>query len=159
VQLGLGATPLNVIVSAGGRLDLDLRVFQSGEVDVLILTTATGAGRISSRSVPGSVRVQVCPGDGSIRAADVLQATVASAGEGIVLVEGGPRLLGDFFGERLLDDLFLTVAPQVAGRDGRERPGLVSGRAFAPQDPLWGRLISTRRAESHLFLRYHFLRG
>ena len=32
--------------------------------------------------------------------------------------------MGDFFAGKCLDELFLTLAPQVAGRDGSfERPG------------------------------------
>jgi riboflavin biosynthesis pyrimidine reductase len=47
----------------------------------------------------------------------------------MILVEGGPLLMGDFFAERLLDELFLTLAPQIAGRDGSvERPGFVAGK-------------------------------
>jgi riboflavin biosynthesis pyrimidine reductase len=65
--------------------------------------------------------------------------------------------LGDFFAEGCLDELFLTLAPQVAGRDGSvERPGLVAGRRFAPEQPLWGTLVGVRRGGSHLFLRYAF---
>jgi riboflavin biosynthesis pyrimidine reductase len=75
----------------------------------------------------------------------------------VVLVEGGPHLMGDFFAEGLLDELFLTLAPQVAGRDGHsERPGFVSGKTFAPDKPLWGTLVSAKRGGSHLFLRYSF---
>ena len=70
---------------------------------------------------------------------------------------GGPQLLGDFFAEGLLDELFLTLAPQIAGRDtSTERPGLVTGQRFAPEHPLWGTLVSVKRAGSHLFLRYAF---
>ena len=65
--------------------------------------------------------------------------------------------MGDFLAERVLDELFLTLAPQIAGRDGSvERPGLVSGKSFAPDDPRWGTLVSVRRGGSHLFLRYSF---
>jgi len=75
----------------------------------------------------------------------------------IILVEGGPRLMGDFFAEQCLDELFLTLAPQVAGRDdASERPGLVAGQSFAPERPLWGTLVGVKRAGSHLFLRYAF---
>ena len=75
----------------------------------------------------------------------------------VILVEGGPQLMGDFFAGRLLDELFLTLAPQIAGRDGQvERPGLVMGQRFAPEHPLWGTLVSVKRSESHLFLRYAF---
>ena len=75
----------------------------------------------------------------------------------VILVEGGPQLMGDFFAGQALDELFLTLAPQIAGRDGKvERPGLVMGKRFAPRDPLWGTLVSVKRGESHLFLRYAF---
>ena len=62
-----------------------------------------------------------------------------------------------FFAEGLLDELFLTLAPQVAGRDdSSERPGFVDGKHFAPEHPVWGTLIDLRRSKSHLFLRYAF---
>jgi riboflavin biosynthesis pyrimidine reductase len=72
-------------------------------------------------------------------------------------VEGGPQLIGDFFAEACLDELFLTLAPQLAGRDSSsERPGLVAGKRFAPELPLWGSLVGVKRGGSHLFLRYVF---
>ena len=76
---------------------------------------------------------------------------------GLILVEGGPQLLGDFFAEKRLDELFLTLAPQIAGRrDPLARPGLVAGRTFAPEHPVWGTLAGIRRADNLLFLRYTF---
>jgi hypothetical protein len=65
--------------------------------------------------------------------------------------------MGDFFAGKCLDELFLTLAPQVAGRDGSgERPGFVAGKRFGPERPLWGTLSGVKRAGSHLFLRYSF---
>lgn len=43
----------------------------------------------------------------------------ASLGARLVLCEGGPHLIGDLPDAGLLEELFLTVAPQVAGRDDR----------------------------------------
>ena len=75
----------------------------------------------------------------------------------LILVEGGPHLLGDFFAEQCLDEQFLTLSPQVAGRNGAPaRPGLVAGKRFAPEHPLWGTLVGVKRGGSHLFLRYAF---
>lgn len=75
----------------------------------------------------------------------------------LVLVEAGPRLIGDFLAEHVLPELFLTDAPQIAGRArSLERPGFVVDKLFAPQDPLWGELTEVRRAQRHLFLRYAF---
>jgi riboflavin biosynthesis pyrimidine reductase len=74
---------------------------------------------------------------------------------GLVLLEAGPRLTADFLAARIVDELFLTLSPQIAGRDDTShRPGLAAGHIFAPADPLWGTLVDVRRAGSHLFLRY-----
>ena len=59
--------------------------------------------------------------------------------------------------ERLVDEQFLTLAPQIAGRDADDRQlSLVMGKLFALHDALWGTLIDARRGSSHLFLRYAF---
>ena len=74
-----------------------------------------------------------------------------------ILVEGGPRLLGDFYAERLIDEQFLTLAPQIAGRAADDRRlSLVMGQTFAPDDARWGSLADLRRGGSHLYLRYSF---
>jgi len=45
----------------------------------------------------------------------------------------------------------------VVGRDASvERPGLVAGKQFTPEHPVWGALVGVKRTESHLFLRYAF---
>jgi riboflavin biosynthesis pyrimidine reductase len=155
--LGRQGPPLNVIATASGKIDLGLSVFQSGEVDVLLATTKRGAEQIAPQSLPPRVRVASVAEDGRLTARAVLTAVTDTRPADRILVEGGPRLIGDFFAERCLDELFLTLAPQIAGRDDQqERPGLVSGRTFAPASPLWGALVSVRRASNHLFLRYAF---
>jgi riboflavin biosynthesis pyrimidine reductase len=156
--LGKTQPPLNVIVTARGDLDPDRRVFQSGEVPALIVTTATGAQRVRERGLLPPVQVIVVEGGDRLRARSVLDAVGRARPAEIILVEGGPHLIGDFFAERCLDELFLTLAPQIAGRgdSGAERPGLVEGRRFAPEHPLWGTLAGVKRGGSHLFLRYSF---
>jgi riboflavin biosynthesis pyrimidine reductase len=155
--LGKSEPPLNVIVTASGAIDLNLRVFQSAEVPVLVVTTSEGAQRIREHALPRSVQVEAVQQAGSISARSVLEAVSAVRQSDVILVEGGPQLIGDFFAERCLDELFLTLAPQLAGRDdSSERPGLIAGKRFAPEHPLWGTLVSVKRRGSHLFLRYSF---
>ena len=148
---------MNAIVTQQGEMDLQLPVFQSGEAPVLVVTTSEGAERVLSSQLPSWVQVRVARPSGPVRAQEVLAAVTEAQRCDFILVEGGPRLMGDFFAGQCLDELFLTLAPQVAGRaDGLDRPGLVSGRLFAPQDPLWGTLAGISRANNHLFLRYTF---
>jgi len=157
IDLGKPEPPLNVIVTAHGEVNLDLPVFQSGEVPVLIVTTTQGMQRIYEHNIPSSVQISSVQSAGSLSAQAILKAICDVHQCEMILVEGGPQLMGDFFAERLLDELFLTLAPQIAGRDNIiERPGLVAGRTFAPENPLWGTLIGVKRGGSHLFLRYAF---
>jgi riboflavin biosynthesis pyrimidine reductase len=153
-EMGLAELPLNVIVTAKGEIDPAQRVFQ-GEVPVLVVTTEAGAKRLAESSIEAS-RVRSVAGSGQVSASDVLVALRQVSDAGIILLEGGPHLMSDFFSEDLVDELFLTVSPLLAGRNGHDRPGIVAGREFAPDVSMWGELVSARRADSHLFLRYAF---
>lgn len=156
---GKSRPPLNVIVTGSGRIDMRSRIFTSGKVPVMIVTTTPGAARLAKQRLPDLVQVRTVRGGkgGSINPASVIAQARRGSSARLILVEGGPRLLGDFYAAKQLDEQFLTLAPQIAGRDfGDGRLSLVMGRTFAPQHPLWGRLTDVRRGASHLFLRYAF---
>jgi riboflavin biosynthesis pyrimidine reductase len=156
-SLGKSAPPLNVFVTEHGNISLDLPVFQSSEVPVLIVTTKQAQSRIYAQNIPSSVQISILESTGPLNARAILQEVTSVRQCDVILTEGGPRLFGDFLAEKCLDELFLTLAPQIAGRDGHiERPGIVAGKIFAPEHPLWGKLISIKRGGSHLFLRYAF---
>lgn len=155
--LGKREPPLTVVVTASGEVDLELPVFRSGQTRCLILTTDGGLARLADRLLPTWVSVRSAGSERRVSARRILEAVSAVQPCRVILTEGGPRLLADFFAEACLDELFLTIAPQVAGRDAAtERPGLVMGRSFAPSRPIWGRVVSLRRAGDHLFVRYAF---
>jgi riboflavin biosynthesis pyrimidine reductase len=63
--------------------------------------------------------------------------------------------MGSLLEAGLVDELFLTLSPLVAGRwRGEARPGLAEGVAFLPGTRIAGRLTGVRRHAAHLFLRY-----
>lgn len=157
-RLGKREPLLNVIVSGSGAVDLSLPVFASGKVQALLVTTSSGARRLCTQRAPHSVEIRATGRrTGPIPPRDIL-AEVSRMGAGkLVLIEGGPHLLADFYAERLIDEQFLTLAPQVAGRNaGDERLSLVMGKTFKPGASRWGNLIDARRGGSLLFLRYAF---
>jgi riboflavin biosynthesis pyrimidine reductase len=149
---------LNVVVSASGNVDLRLPVFASGRVPVWIVTTPAGARRLGKQNPRDSITIRsIGRRGGSIAARAILDAVTRANPGGRILIEGGPRLLGCFYKERLVHEQFLTLAPQIAGRKtGDGRPGLVMGQTFAPGEPLWGTLVDARRGGNLLFLRYFF---
>jgi riboflavin biosynthesis pyrimidine reductase len=154
-------TTLPVVVSASGRLDLGSPVFASRETPMLIVTTRDGARLLAGQKPAAGVQVRaVGRGRGALAAGDIIDAVCAVAPAPRILVEGGPRLLAGFYAQRQIDEQFLTVAPQLAGREeGDGRISLVMGELFAPLTPRWGTLVDVRRGGSHLFLRYAFDRA
>ncbi len=156
--LGKPEPPLVVIVTARGDVSMRLALLREGSIPVLIITTSQGAARIREQQAPSWVRVVDVGGQTDIIDAQAILRAVGHVRRcDVILTEGGPQLLGVFLAGRVLDELFLTLAPQIAGRDEQHmRPGLVMGQLFAPEHPMWGELISVKRGESHLFLRYKF---
>lgn len=153
--LGKPGPPLHVIVSGSGLIDLTLPVFASERVPVLVVTTENGYGRLSTIDVPDSVTVAV-GGDGlNLSGRTIIDAIRRSRPCEIILSEAGPHLFGTLIDSGSVDELFVTLAPQIAGRDAdAARLGLVEGITFAPEVPFWAELISLKQGGSHLFLRY-----
>jgi riboflavin biosynthesis pyrimidine reductase len=124
-------------------------------LETLIVTTEEGERRL--RSEHGAdlrvSRVRAVAAAGPVPPAAVTSLLHRELGVERILHEGGPRLLGAFLAARLVDELFLTVAPQVAGREDQRRPGLAEGAAFLPENAPWFHLQGVKRAGDHLFLR------
>jgi riboflavin-specific deaminase-like protein len=140
-QAGLSGDPLAVIVS--GRLDLpwDAGIFnEGGSVQVLTGSEAhppdTGAD------------LRVARHEGPVDLGAALRRLREEEGVRALLCEGGPRLHAQLEAEGLVDDLFLTIAPKLAGG---EAPRILEGEmpAVAEMDLVW---LFERDGE--LFARY-----
>jgi riboflavin biosynthesis pyrimidine reductase len=151
-----GTEPLNVVVTGSGRVDLAEPTFHTRGLETLIVTTEEGERRL--RSDHGAAlrvtRVHAVAEKGSVPPAALTALLHRELGVRLLLHEGGPHLLGAYLAAGAVDELFLTVAPQIAGRDGAHpRPGLAEGAAFLPETAPWFELQSVKRAHDHLFLR------
>ncbi len=145
---GRPAQPLVAIVTAGGSLDPTHPLLESG---ALVLTT-TGAAAGLRAEVPEATEVVAVNEGDSVDPAAALRA-LRDRGCSVVLSEAGPSLFGSLLASRLVDELFLTVSPLLAGRAESVRLGLVEGVELLPQTRVAGRLRSVRAHGSHLFLR------
>jgi riboflavin biosynthesis pyrimidine reductase len=154
---GQPALPLNVVVSGSGAVDLDEPNFHHPGLRVLIATTNAGGERLAQQELPDGVTALVVEEltDGGVAPGSLLAALQRDYGVRLALHEGGPNLFTSFLRADCLDELFLTLAPQFAGRaDGSRRPALVQDYAFTPASAPWSDLLSVKRAGEHLFLRY-----
>ena len=146
--------PTTMVVTASGELDLTHPGLSAPDVPVILATTRSGKARLRKAGPAPNARIQVVGTGRQIPAVRLVEA-VAATGARLVLCEGGPHLIGDLVGAGLLDELFLTIAPQLAGRDvATHRLGLVEGAAFSVATAPWAALGSVRRSGDLVFLRY-----
>jgi riboflavin biosynthesis pyrimidine reductase len=148
-QRGRPEQPLIAVVTAGGSFDPTHPVHEAG---VLVLTTEGAAPRLQA-AVPDASEV-VAVNDGDTVDVAVAVEVLRDRGCSVILSEAGPTLFGSLLASRLVDELFLTVSPLLAGRDEAARLGLVEGVELVPETRVAGRLRSVRAHGSHLFLRY-----
>jgi riboflavin biosynthesis pyrimidine reductase len=155
-RLGLPPTPTTLIVTASGELDPGLPAFADTTAPTVIAAPDAAIGRLRGAGFGSNVAVEslgVSDGTSIASAVDI----AARFGARVIVSEAGPNVFGDLVAAERVDELFLTLAPQVAGRTpARHRLGLVEGTALWPELPTWTRLASVRRGGDHLYLRYRF---
>ncbi len=150
------AQPTTIVATASGSLDPGHPGLSAPDLPVVFATTRAGAERLQAAGPAPNARIEIAGNEGEIAAARLVE-IAASTGARLVLCEGGPHLIGELLSAGLLDELFITLAPQLAGRDeAHPRLALVEGAAFAVGTAPWAELGSVRRAGDHLFLRYAF---
>jgi riboflavin biosynthesis pyrimidine reductase len=155
-KLGKPPLPLNVVLTASGKIDLGDPTFHTDGLPTAIVTTNEGASRIASEHgdiSPIAVRstgeaVSTTPGA-------VLKILAEEFGIRLLLHEGGPTIFGQWLSAKTIDELFLTLAPQIAGRQSvAQRPSIAGEKLFSPEMAPWFGLRSLKRAWNHLLLRY-----
>jgi riboflavin biosynthesis pyrimidine reductase len=147
-EWGMAERPAVAVVSTGASLDPNHPVLK----EAVLLTTAAGA-----EALGGVLPDVVAVNDGDWVDLRAAVAVLRERGHERVLSEAGPHVFGSLLANALVDELFLTVSPVLAGRivDAR-RFALVEGVELLPGVRRSLRLVSVRRGGNHLFLRYTF---
>jgi riboflavin biosynthesis pyrimidine reductase len=146
---GQAASPTVAFVSTGASFD---PTHPALEQEAIVLTTDGAASQLRKR-VPATSEVVAVNDGGRV---DPIQAIarLRARGHALILSEAGPTLFGSLLGSGLVDELFLTISPLLAGRDVRPRLPLVEGIELLPDTTAAVRLLSVRRHGNHLFLRH-----
>lgn len=156
--------PISVIMTASGEVNLHDSTFHTLGLRAIIATTAKGYEHLSRQTLPEQTEVRVIESKDTaehrVSPSDVLALLKRDYGVHVALYEGGPNLLASFLAEHLIDELFLTLAPQLAGRSqDTHRLSLIEGHAYQPENALRATLLSVKQAESHLLLRYGLIQN
>jgi riboflavin-specific deaminase-like protein len=150
VAEGLAPDPLAIVPS--GRLDLpeDLPLLQDADSTVIVLTHSDG----ELPAVPARVEyLRGRPRHGGVALAPLFGELRREHGVRSILCEGGPGLNAALLHEGLVDELFLSLAPMLAGGAGL---GLVSGEALP--EALDFELVTLFDSGEDVFMRYRLKR-
>jgi len=154
VAHGMSAHPVFVIVTRSLGLDPGSRIFTEAPVRPVVVTTASQKGAAARARFEGVADVIAVGAEDGDQEVDLTAALDSLRARGLtrLLCEGGPSLFGSLLAADLVDELCVTIAPQLNSGDARR---IVDG---APEFPRAMRLIevlaSPSAAGSELLLRY-----
>jgi riboflavin-specific deaminase-like protein len=148
--IGLAPEPLLATVSRSGELPTEIPLFEEPDARVVIFTTADCPEPTKAAAQVELVRLDRA----ELTLTSALRHLRAHHDVRALLCEGGPTLMGALLGEGLVDELFLTLAPKLAG--GGTAPTLTSGPALP--DPAEMELVWALERAGSLYLRYALAR-
>ena len=143
--------PEVAIVTGHASIDVAHPVLASG---ALVLTSDDGA-ELLRPTLPSASSV-IALGPELLLDPKLVVRALHERGHRLILSEAGAHTFGGLLASHLVDELFLTVSPLLAGSGGAgDVYGLVESAQLLPPG-LRARLLSVRRHGQHLFLRYAF---
>lgn len=142
VEMGKTAVPTLAIVTGRLSVDPEARVFSNPDYKPLIIT-GTRADPTRLMMLGDAADVAILD---ELSPEGILHHLGAA---GVVLLEGGPSLNGDFAKAELIDEINLTIAPSVLSGDSRR---IISGEGLDP--PTEMRVDRVLHGDEALFVRY-----
>ncbi len=147
---GLAEEPLVCVVSGRLALTAEIPLLADPRARVAILTA-------SAASLPQECRARIeyvrAVREGVLDLPAAMVELRERLGVRTLLCEGGPHLNSHLLAGGLVDELFLTLSPKLAGgEETSETLRILSG--VEPQPPVVLELIAALEHDSYLFLRY-----
>jgi riboflavin biosynthesis pyrimidine reductase len=149
-ERGLAEEPLACIVSGRLALDADIPLLADPAARVVIVTSSEASLPAAAAQID-YVRARRA---GRLDLAAALAELRARFGLQVLLCEGGPHLALELIAAGLLDELFLSLSPRLAGGEAASGEALriLAGPELEPPSEL--ALLGVLECHSHLFLRY-----
>jgi riboflavin biosynthesis pyrimidine reductase len=158
--------PVRAVVTGSGEVDLKHPVFnpKKDEWQPVIFTTKKGEEKLKAQAKRLQAHGYTLPptktypiGDTSVDLTKALGILRKEYRIELLDIQGGPILAGGAVKAMLVDEVRLTVSPQIMGdlnSEGKRRPGFVSGTHFGIEDSPLAELEAIGVSGSHIFLRY-----
>ncbi|HEY6608515.1 MAG TPA: dihydrofolate reductase family protein [Candidatus Limnocylindria bacterium] len=142
---GRAPNPVGVLIAGEGPIPTDAGWFDGDEPRIAFV------GRANPLDVAPSGTELLRAGSPEPDPAWVL-ARLAERGIGSLLLEGGPHVNAAFLADGLIDEVYWTIGPILAGTDALSMVVPIPGADILRR----GRLVSVLRHDDELFVRYRF---
>jgi riboflavin biosynthesis pyrimidine reductase len=152
-ERGLAPEPLACIVSGRLALEADVPLLREPDAQVVIVT----ASPASLPDVAAHVAYVRAARSGSLELAAALIELRERFAVELVLCEGGPHLAGQLLAEGLVDELFVTLSPLLAGGEAASGESLRMLAGAELQPPAELELLDVLRGDSALLVHYGVL--
>jgi riboflavin-specific deaminase-like protein len=148
-----GAPPLGIILTTSGDVPLESNlIFHEDQTILMISSDAISEERAEALGQKAKV-LRIAPAmDGRPDLSKTLQTLKLDYDVERLLVEGGPTLNRALICAKLVDEIFLTLAPKLLGADDTPGTGTILRGALPAAVDL--HLLSVHVAADELFLRY-----
>jgi riboflavin biosynthesis pyrimidine reductase len=156
IDLGLAPAPYGIIVTRSGDIDPDGALLNDPLQPAIVITTSSGAAKLQPLLLGRAGKhILICGENEQLAPSVMVYRLYQEYGIRVLLHEGGPHIFGSFLAVGLIDEVFLTTAPQFAGKSqDNPRPSLVEKTAFFPITAPWAKLVSLKKGGDLLFTRY-----
>lgn len=142
---GLGPDPLACVISRSGEIPTEIPLFADADSTIVVFTPS----KLDTSGCAAKVEVvRLDPGE--LTLTTMLRRLRSDYDVRALLCEGGPTMFGALLQERLVDELFVTVAPKLVG--GGASPTISSGPELAELQGL--ALVWLQERDGALYLRY-----
>jgi 5-amino-6-(5-phosphoribosylamino)uracil reductase len=147
-QAGKSPEPLACVVTRSGEVPSDIPLFSSPESRIALFSPV----QVDLAHCTAQVElVRLDPGE--LTLTTVLRRLRSDFGVASLMCEGGPTVFGALLQERLVDELFLTIAPKLVG--GGASPTISNGpelKELQPMEVAWA-----LEHDGALYMRYRLL--
>ena len=150
IKRGQSPAPLRVIVSNEGKIDSELKIFQS-EISPILIFSTKRMPRKTRDALRGKASVHLTK-QGDVDLREMLQTLRRDYKVRRVACEGGPTFFRSMLELGLIDELNLTIAPYLFG--GADAPTLTGlNKEFLPKS-VHASLKNMRTVGDECFLKY-----
>ena len=159
LTLGLDETgvpqPLAIIVTDTGNIPLeDHLIVQEGQEVLILLSDRVPRGGVERLRKLAQVMRAPVDATGAVDLEEAMRAIRGERGVESLVVEGGPSLNHALISLKLVDELFLTVAPELLGGSAEKTLTLLRGPTLHARERPTLDLLSIHLSGDELFLRY-----